>query len=267
MSDRHFLRVFLSFLASIVVIAGCAYLAYGATRLTFASLGEGERFALDLATNPNPAPGSAGSNALLSIVRHGNNLAVQIDRKDAASETFSGWWQKDGTLGVQLADKSDATPLEVRDFNLVAGVLAGAPSVPKLNDTWKANLDVPFAETQTLRIATNVTVVAVRPDGIDLQAIGRGKATLSNGSGGRGGRGGRGSGLQGIGTNFPGSTFPSRRGGSFERGHTTTIDVAVTFDSHFTAGSLVAAKGMIQTTSEGRDHPDASVTWTLTPHR
>jgi len=262
MSDRSFLRVFLSFIASIAVIAVCAYLALGATRLTLASLGEGERFALDLATSANSAPGSPSSNALLSIVRHGSNLTVQIDRQNTIGETYSGWWQKDGTLGVQLADKSDPTPLEVRDFNLVAGALAGAPSEPKLNDTWKANLDVPFAQTQTLRIATNVTVVAVTPDGIDLQAIGRGKATLSPSRGGRGGRG------LGIAGSSPGSTLPVRRGGGgYERGRAAAVNVAVNFDSHFAAGSLVAAKGTIQATSEGQDHPNASVTWTLTPHR
>jgi hypothetical protein len=266
MSNRVLVRAFLPFIASIivsiVVIVCCTYLASGATRLTLASLGEGERVALDVATSVNSGQSSTDPNALLSIVRHGTNLAVQIDRKNAAGETYSGWWQKDGTLGLQLADKNDATPLEVRDFNLVAGALAGAPAEPKLNDTWKANLDVPFAETQTVRIATNVTVIAVTPDGIELQAIGRGRATLNSGRGGRGGRG------LGIAGSAPGSTFPSRRGGGgFDRSRAATIDVAVNFDSHFAAGNLVAAKGTIQTTSEGQDHPNAGVSWTLAPHR
>jgi hypothetical protein len=262
MSDRILLRVFLSCVALIAVIAGVAYLAFGATHLTLASVGDGERLALDLTTSADSAGGSTGSNALLSIVRHGNNLTVQIDRENAIAETYAGSWQKDGTLGVQLADKSDPTPLEVRDFNLVAGALVGASPAPKLNDTWKASLDVPFAETQTARIATQVTVVAVTPDAVEIQVVGRGKATLSRG---RGGRGGRGPGMQGSGGGFPGSTFPGRRGGH-GRGGASTYDLALNIDSHFVAGRLALAKGTIQTTPAGQDHPDGSVTWTLAPH-
>ena len=257
-------RAFLSLAAALVASLGCAYLAFGATGFTLAALGDGERFALDVTTtNASSVQGSGSSNALLSIVRHGNNLTVQIDRNDTDAQTYAGWWQKDGTLALQLSDKNEPPPLEIRDFNLVAAALVGAPAAPKLNDSWKSNLEVPFAEMQTVRIATQVTVVGLTADTIDLQAIGRGKATLSRGMGARGGRGFA---LQNPGGGFPGSTFPGRRG-RFERGAAPTIDVAVNVDSHFSAGRLLAAKGTIQTTNEGRERPASSVSWTLTPRR
>jgi len=266
MSDtRATIRVFLTCSALAALIAGVAYAAFGASRLTLAALGDGERFALSLQTGENSAQSTPNSHAVLSIARHGNNLTVQIDRHDAAGETYNGWWQKDGTLGLQLADKAEPLPLEVREFNLVAAMLVGAPPEPKLNDTWKANLDVSFAERQTVRIATQVTVIGFTREGLELQAIGRGKATLTRPTG-RGTRGGRGLAVQGSGGGFPGSTFPRGRGG-FDRGRAPSVDVAINLASDFAAGAFVSAKGTIQQTPEGQSEPATSVTWSFTPLR
>jgi len=264
-NTRAIIRVFLTCATLAALIAGAAYAAFGASRLTLAALGDGERFALSLRTDENSAQSSPNPSAVLSISRHGNNLTVQIDRQDAVGETYNGWWQKDGTLGLQLADKAEPLPLEVREFNLVAAMLVGAPPEPKLNDTWKANLDVPFAERQTVRIATHVTVIGFTRQGLELQAIGRAKATL-NRPAGRGARGGRGLGMQGGGGGFPGSNFPRGRGG-FERGRAPSVDVAVNLDSDFAAGTFVSAKGTIQQTADGQSQPDSSVTWSFMPLR
>jgi hypothetical protein len=267
MSDRVLLRVFLTFVALVAVIAGCAFIAFGAARLSVVSLGDGDRFSVDV-TSADSQQGGTGSSALLSVVRHGDNLAVQIDRQNAIGETYAGAWQKDGTLAVQLADKNDPAPREVRDFNLVAGAIAGAPATPRVNDSWKANLEVPYSETKAIRVATQVTVVAVTADVLELQAIGRGKVVPSGGGGrGGGGRGGRGyPGVQNEGSGFPGSTFPSGRHGSFGRSG-GAVDVALNLAARFAGGRLVVAKGTIQTTPEGEDEPDRSLTWTLAPHR
>ena len=268
MSDRVLLRVFLTFVALVAVIAGCAYIAFGAMRLSLASIGDGERYALDLKTDgaqgSNPASSTPASSTL-SIVRHGVNLAVQIDRPNSAGETYAGSWQKDGTLTVALADKTDPTPLEVRDYNLVAGSIVAAPSATKVNDTWKANLDVPYTNAQTVRVATQVTVIAVAGDSIELQAIGRGKATPSGGN--RGGWGGRGnSGMQNGGYGAPGSTFPGgRRGGGFGR-HGSPVDVSLNLDERFVDGRFLIARATVQTTPQDENQPETSVTWTLLPH-
>jgi hypothetical protein len=45
------------------------------------------------------------------------------------------------------------------------------------------------------------------------------------------------------------------------------VEVALNFASRFAAGRFVVAKGTIETTAQGDDEPDRSVTWTLAPHR
>src|ERR1700676_4608119 len=103
-NTRAMIRLFLTCTALAALIAGVAYAAFGASRLTLPTLGDGERFALNLRTGENSAESSPNPSAVLSIARHGNNLTVQIDRQDAVGETYNGWWQKEGTPGLKRTD-------------------------------------------------------------------------------------------------------------------------------------------------------------------
>jgi hypothetical protein len=200
------------------------------------------------------------------------NFDLAVGSADGSPDRYTGWLQKDGTIGVRDAAEDEPVSLVVQRYNVVAGLLGGAPATLTPGASWKAKLDVVLPHGAVARVPAVVKVVSTNDGDIALEADGQTDFTPAPpGGGGMGGGGMRGGGMRGPGGGGPGGGpgggDPSGGdpGGRAGPPHGTIVLHAA---AHFANGKFASAEGKLSRTGGNQyGAPDETVTstWLLSP--
>jgi len=216
------------------------------------------------ATTTTPGGDDEQHDWNLTLVRESKgNFDLAVGSAGESPDRYTGWLQKDGTIGVRDAAEDEAVSLVVQRYNVVAGLLGGAPATLTPGASWKAKLDVVLPHGTVARVPAVVKVLSSNGADVALEADGQTDFTpMPPGGGGmRGGgmRGGGmgGGGMGGGGMGGGGDPGPGGRGGP------PHVSLVLNAEAHFTNGTFASAEVKLSRTG-GNEYgaPDETVTST-----